>query len=153
MYLLYKIYTTDLCITLLLLSWLPFYIISTLAPIGSFNSFLVYSVRTYVLEENIYCMWQNYTYSSSIIRQNVQKYIGFLRYTTTVFSKILWMLILNSSHRTPQVSVKVNQGLLNYQCKWTTINKEKFLTTYCIFVCHNRKCNGNYFGNFNFNFV
>jgi hypothetical protein len=127
MYLLYKIHTTHLCITLLLLVLIPFCVISTLAPVGSFNIFLVYGVRTHVLGKNIYGMRQNYTHSSSIIRQSVQKCRGFPRYTytTKAFSKIHWILILNSSHRTPQVPVKVDQGLLNYQCKWTTTNKQK----------------------------
>lgn len=113
------IYTTDVCISLLLLVWLPFCIIFTIAPIGSFNSFLIYGVSTYVLGETIYCMWQIYTYSSSIIRQSVQKYRSFPRYTytTNVFSKIYWLLILISSHWTPQIPVKVDQGLFNYQCK------------------------------------
>ena len=56
MYLLHKIYITDLFIALLLLIWLPFCTISTLAPTGNFNSSLMYVVRTYVLGENCYCM-------------------------------------------------------------------------------------------------
>jgi len=44
MYLLYKLHITDLFITLLLLIWLPFCITSTLAPIGNFDSSLIYVV-------------------------------------------------------------------------------------------------------------
>jgi len=51
------------------------------------------------------------------------------------------------------VPVKVDQGLLNYQCKWITLNKEKILTMYRRFLCLNREYVKNYVGDFNMNFV